>query len=523
MKHWYYRLINIASRIAAFFSSNRHLYAARFARVHELTGLVFNQLDGAGLLVGHTKHGQLLQVRSTPHRQELGNLLAVAQTRGGKGLLAESQLLSWKHSVVVNDIKGDLFLKTAGHRETLGPVYVFDPTRGMGHRLDPLAGMQTEDELLRTATNFINPEERDGAVFTKRACNILTQLFLAAKLENQAPLPYVRQMIRSGMMEALERLQALDPDLATQVLMVPYEHAKQTNFQDKFLFHSWGTLDTYLRPLLTDTVVRSFAGSDFAIRDLLLSEKPVTVYLRWRERDLLALTPLVRLMWKSFADELTDTYDARDGEGCHPVLFLIDEAGRTPIPSLSEDATTVVGRGISLWVSIQSLSQLDVNYGRSRASTLLDNMDTQLYYRPPNRPGFDTTADLLETALGKRSGFAESHTSRHGTETSEGRSEQGVPVMSAWEIKQLKDHELLVFHRGVTPFKATRVDHRELEVLQKRYKLPPPVLPVLPPVDIVPLPVAPTSKVFSSFYMDPDGSRYEEQRATVKVEVDEDE
>src|SRR4051812_47110267 len=234
-----YRLVNIVSRITTFLSSHRHLYAARFARTHELAGLVSEQLDGAGLLVGHTKLGQLLQVRATPGRKELGNFLAIAQTRGGKGLLAESQLLSWKHSVVINDIKGDLFTKTAGYRKTLGPVYVFDPTRGVGHRLDPLAGLHTEDELLRTATNFLwSPDDRDGAIFTKRACNILTQLFLAAKLEQEAPLPYVRRMVRAGLIQAVERLQALNPELATQVLTVPYEHA---NFQDKFLFHSWGT------------------------------------------------------------------------------------------------------------------------------------------------------------------------------------------------------------------------------------------------------------------------------------------
>src|SRR3954453_10588111 len=168
MNQLYFRFADLLSRITSLLASERHLYAARFARVYELKELIASHLDGAGLLVGHTKHGQLLQVRSTPHRKELGNLLAVAQTRGGKGLLAESQLLSWKHSVVVNDIKGDLFTKTAGWRSQLGPVYVFDPTRGVGHRLDPLAGIQTEHELLRAATNFLwAPDDQNGAIFTK--------------------------------------------------------------------------------------------------------------------------------------------------------------------------------------------------------------------------------------------------------------------------------------------------------------------------------------------------------------------
>jgi type IV secretory pathway TraG/TraD family ATPase VirD4 len=139
-----------------------------------------------------------------------------------------------------------------------------------------------------------------------------------------------------------------------------------------------------------------------------------------------------------------------------------------------------------------------------QGSTLLDNMDTQLYYRPPNRPGFDTTADLLEIALGKRSGLAELRTSRHGAETSEGRSEQSVPLMTAWAIKQLEDHELFVFHRGVTPFKVIRMDHRGVDTLGRRYKLRPPVLPVLSPVEDGPSPASRAGRAPAPDYIDPD-------------------
>ena len=74
--------------------------------------------------------------------------------------------------------------------------------------------------------------------------------------------------------------------------------------------------------------------SDFAPGQLLHSAKPISVYMRWKEQDLLALSPLVRLLWGSLIDSLTTTYDAAQGKRCHPVLLLIDEAGRTAIPSL---------------------------------------------------------------------------------------------------------------------------------------------------------------------------------------------
>ena len=106
------------------------------------------------------------------------------------------------------------------------------------------------------------------------------------------------------------------------------------------------------------------------------------MYLRWPERDLLALSPLVRLLWGALIDELITSFDAKQGIGCQPVLLLIDEAGRTAIPSLADHATTVVGRGITLWLAVQSLSQLETVYGKARAQVLRDNMESQIYYRP---------------------------------------------------------------------------------------------------------------------------------------------
>jgi type IV secretory pathway TraG/TraD family ATPase VirD4 len=136
------------------------------------------------------------------------------------------------------------------------------------------------------------------------------------------------------------------------------------------------------------------------------------------------------LLSATFINTLTTTYDKRSGLGCKPVLLLIDEAGRTAIPSLADAATTVVGRGVYLWIAVQDLSQLDDKYGSHKAKTLRNNCDTQLFYRPQDQ----ATAEYIERCLGRQSGFAHSHTMREGTQTSQGLSEQGIPTLTAWEI-----------------------------------------------------------------------------------------
>jgi type IV secretion system protein VirD4 len=498
MNHFLYRAYLFFNKILTLLFSNKQLYIARYARLSELESLASPTLDSSSILLGKCLFNQILRISQTEKRRELGNLLIVAPTRGGKGLLAVSQLLTWKHSVIVNDIKGDLFTQTAGYRSTLGEVIVIDP-QGLGHRFDPLEGKQTEDELHSAATHLLfKPDEGEGTIFTQRAISMLTQLFLAARREGQPPFPYVRKIIRKGLQGAAERLNTIKPELATQFLDVPF---KTANFTDRFLLSAWGTLTARMRPLLTETVIRSLAGSDFTPKELMFSEKPITVYLRWKEHDLLALSPLIRLMWGSLIGELTTTYDKAQGKNCHLVLLLIDEAGRAAIPSLADHATTVAGRGITLWIAIQSLFQLEAQYGRARANILRDNMETQIYYRPANQE----TAEYLERCLGQRSGYAKSQTMREGTETSEGRSEQGIPLMTAWEIKQLEDEEIIGFHRKLPPFKAKRMDWRNSKLLRQRQQIPAPeLLPLPEPEDRSQKLIWAREKKFADGYIDPD-------------------
>src|SRR5713226_5191261 len=157
------------------------IHQARFAKHDELKELQSRELQDDGVLLGVRRFllffRRFVAVRPTKTRREIGNLLVVAPTRGGKGLLATSQLLSWKHSVIVNDIKGDLFTQTAGYRAMLGNVFVIDP-RGVGHCYDPLLGKHSEDELLSAASHLLyKPDEGEGAIFTQRATVMLTQLF----------------------------------------------------------------------------------------------------------------------------------------------------------------------------------------------------------------------------------------------------------------------------------------------------------------------------------------------------------
>ena len=305
---------------------------------------------------------------------------------------------------------------------------------------------------------------------------MLTQIFHAAKAERQRVLPYVSQMMALGLDGVADRLQAVDPRLATKFLDRKIEHA---DIDQKFLNSAWSSLTAEMNMLLTKETVRCFNGSDFTARDIMMGKKPVTVYLEWPERDLLSLAPLVKLIWTSLISEMIDIYDNSDPDKCRPVLFLLDEAARIGLPKLDEYSSTVVGRKIIFWMAFQSKAQADAIYGRDQGRGVRDNCDTQIFYRPANL----ATAEFLERRLGRKSGWAQSKTTHEGTETSQGASEYGIPLMTAQEIMQMGDEEIIAFHSNLPPIRAKRMDWRKIPALEQRRSTTAPELPLLPPVE----------------------------------------
>jgi len=483
-----YRLAILQSWYTAWRQRTNSLHTARFAYFHELATLFTDRLDGTQILLAKKTfcHGLLTRVvavRPTKTQRELGHVLLVGKHRSGKGLTIETNLVTFLSSFIANDLKGELYNRTGGHRATLGPVHRFDP-RGFGSRFDPFEGKTTELELRSAATTLLyRPNEGQNTSFTERAITMLLALFQAAVLEGERPLPYTYKMMNEGLyaaatiLETISRKHKVYPNLAKKFLDTDYDKA---DFESKFLQDCWSTLTARMSKILTKESVRCFTGSDFTAKDIITSKKPVSVYLCWPEEHIQSLAPLVQLVWDSLINGMIGYYDALDPQGkdCQRVLCVLDEIFRTGMPKLPEYTTTVSGRNISFLTSAQSIAQMDDAFGsRERADVFRGQMDATIFYR--TAAADIATGSYIEQVCGYRSGFARSQTA-HAQSTSTGESEQRIALMPAHETKHIGAEGIIGLVTGLRPFKEKRLKYFDFPQASKRINMPPPSNAPLP-------------------------------------------
>jgi type IV secretory pathway TraG/TraD family ATPase VirD4 len=443
-------------RLTALLWPHKQLYTDRFATASEVQRLVRD--TSYGLILGVDRFGRTLSVEATAEKPHLGHLAIFGPTGSGKTRREIRQLQQWKGSVIVNDPKCDLSDETAALRKKYGPVFFFAPSEGRGHTFDPFDGIEDERKLYNLAKHLLYvPNEREPA-FTEWATKMLTQLLLAAKVAwkngrtDLRPLPYVAWLINlGGLNDAAREVNNVSPALAQKLLNTRYQ-PENDHEQNPYRRSSWDSMCARLYPLLTEDIVQCFNGSDIKVGKLVFPQTPITIYLRWHESDLLALSPLIKFVWEAMISALITTYDlAPDKRKCQKVLLDIEEAGRTKIPNLPDHVSTLRSRNISITAVFQDRSQGKAVY-KEAATSMFNNFRYQIYYPQDDLE----TAEFLERRCGGTSGFAHSKTEHEGS-ISRGESEQKIPLMSAQYIMyDMPEDEILGFW-GKRPFLARRI------------------------------------------------------------------
>jgi type IV secretion system protein VirD4 len=439
------------------------------------------------------------------------HVLAFAPARSGKGVgLVIPTLLSWPSSVIVHDIKGENWGLTAGwRRQELGHYCLkFDPTAGDGSsaRYNPLLEVRPWPDDVKDAQNIadllIDPAGEGGHDHWDLHWNltahdllvgvILHVLYaerdktfrgcLAFLADPGRPIENALSAMLTTTHDPSGRLGWSDPttgqSTGTHPVVAGAARAllnKSDNERSSVVSSAVKFLNLYRDPI----VAGNTETCDFAIRDLVEADRPVSLYLTTPPSDVVRTRPLLRLLLNQLGRRLTETLDTPGGHPAGParprLLLMLDEfpaLGR--LDFLQTALAYLPGYGITAYLIVQDLAQLAQTYGRDES--IVSNCHVRVAYAANKVETARTISDMAgtmtvhretRTYTGNRLNPILMHVMASEQETQR-------PLLTPDEVMRLPDDAALIFVAGQPPIYGRRIRYYEDPIFAARASIQPP-------------------------------------------------
>lgn len=434
------------------------------------------------------------------------HILAFAPTRSGKGVgLVLPTLVTWAHSVVVNDIKGENWALSSGFRKAAGQiVFKFEPACQDGscacwNPLDEIRIFSTNDvQDAQMVMMMICDPDGDGLEdhWQKTAFEFMVGVALHMRyVEKDASLAGIAHFLSDPAWETPEQmytrmLQAKhDPkgemkwkDASGKVLnvhpVVANAAKSMLNKPEEERGSVLSTAKSFLTLFLDPVVGANTARSDFLVRDLMNSDKPVSCYYVVQPNDLERMVSLTRLFFALILRRNATNMQFADGGAevksyKHRLLMLIDELpALRKMTILEEGLGYVAGYGIKCFLILQDPIQLERWYGKEH--TIFAGCHVRLAYAPNTIE----TAERLEKMVGKMT-VLEDDTSvsakAFGADmgsASQSVKKTGRELITAAELLALSPEDMLMIVAGRDPIYGKKPKYYLDPVMDGRTKMP---------------------------------------------------
>ena len=444
-----------ARRLLGRMAPNR---TSRWARWSDLGHLRVRRARSGAFILGR-RHRALIATEAET------SVLVVGPTRSGKtsGIVIPN-LFEWLGPAIVTSTKSELVDITGAHRQSIGPVYVYDPTGEIGERYrsvtwSPINGCDDLDHAWRVASWLCAGLQQGNT----KGDNDWAHWAESGKLLI-APLLYVAARTDRSIVDVCEWIHRFDLDTPVSALedFVLDESGGQRTDCERALSM---LLAVDQRPdkergTVFSTVMRIFGvfNENAVARSALTSRFNADEFLK-RRGTLYLCTPRQspERVASLFVGILMTVVTAAYGiAGRMPLgrlqtelgLFLDELANVVPIEDLPALASQGAGRGVVLMSIVQDLSQLRTRYGADRANSILNNHGCKVILPGISDP---ETADVVARMIG-RTNLTDVQVNRAADGSSSRsytvRQEQlATPDM----LRQLHDGSAIVLHRGSPP------------------------------------------------------------------------
>lgn len=426
-----------------------------------------------GMLLGKYK-GKFLIAGDYQH------CLLFAPTGSGKGVgFVIPNLLYWKDSVIVHDIKLENYELTSGWRKKnlKQKVFLWNPADpdGISHCYNPMdwiskkPGQMVDD--VQKICNFLLPKQE---FWENEARSLLTGVMLYLVYDKNKPttLGEVVRTLRND--DVVYNLAVVLDTMGKDIHPVSYMNiAAYLQKPDKERGSVTSTANSSLELWANPLIDTATASSDFNLNEFKLT--PHTLYCGLTPDNISRLKPLMGIFYQQAAAFFT-AHMPRPEEK-YGVLMLMDE-----FPTLGKMEQFQAGiayfRGykVRLMLIIQDTQQLKGIYEEAGMNSFLSNSTYRVTFAANNIE----TANLISHLIGNKTAMQVSYNKPKFLDLNPGsRSLHLAPVQRALllpqEVIQLPRDEQIVLIESQPPIKCQKIKYYEERMFKKR---------LLPKIDI---------------------------------------
>lgn len=421
----------------------------------------------------------------------LQHILVNAPTRSGKSAsIAIPVALTYQGSMVVMDMKGELYQAASGRRAELGQiVYKFAPydEAGCTHRFNPFLCVSSNPRVrvseIQTIGAILYPDDPHKDPFWIAQSRTVFLGFALFMYERWDVLVHA-DASNAGPDDASTTRPVRDPNIDTNFPSFERiyrlscgdgeggdlkEQIKQWLQEASFLSDEARTplssvvglagetfssaiatmqepLQQFISPILADAT----NASDFDVSTL--RKRPTTIFVVIPPSKLGESSKLLNIFFSTVVGQnLTETPQENKAIK-HQLLLMLDEfTAMGAVHALSERITIIAGYWIRILTIIQSKSQLRSVYGQDVARTYSSNHSVSNAFTPSEQED----ADDYSKAMGDTTVRRRNRTTGQGG-TSYSHTEERRPLMLPQELKELPDDDQIIFCKGCPPIRAKK-------------------------------------------------------------------
>ena len=474
---------------------------ARFATLSDLKKAGLLKQTPQSILIG-TYKGRYLWLGGAQH------VITISPTRSGKTTsIAIPVLLSYQGSMVVLDLKGELYKATSGWRQAQGhAIRVWAPydEAGNTHRfnpLTPLAGMDPGKRIgeLQTIAAILYPDEpgkdpfwnsQSRAAFTAFASFLFEAWehgrrvdFADVHPNTDERFPSLERILRfssgadgHGTRETLQTL-LKDPGCAFISAQTRTVFGNLAGLAEQTLSSVIATMHAPLQQFLSPILAAATNATDFDVASL--RKRPTTLYVIVPTSKLDESSKLLNIFFSTVIGNNLTRQLGEEPELKYQMLMLMDEfsaMGRMDV--WAKRISISASYGVRDLCIVQSRAQLRSTYGDDDAQNFITNHGAQIVFAPREQSDASEYSEMLGYKTVRKQHRSISR-GRGTHQVSLNQTEEKRALFLPQEIKQLPADDEIIFYEGCKPIRAKKNWYFKDKQLKQRASVAPAVIKIM--------------------------------------------